>query len=265
MVPVLLNLGPLTIYSFGAMMALGFLMSGYIVSLGLARKGLDPEDAWSIILWAAVGGVAGARLLAIVSEWEAFLQHPIGSIFSGSGFVWYGGLIGGLIAVSVFVWRRGYRWIVIADTVAPALAMGHAIGRIGCQVSGDGDWGKPTTLPWAVAYPRAIVGWHAWLRENGLPPTTRVHPAPAYETLAYCAIFCLLWWLRDKRLPDGSLFWVYLVTSSIARFAIESVRVEPIVGAGMSQAQWIAIPLCAIGVLMLVLTRSRDSERAVGA
>jgi phosphatidylglycerol---prolipoprotein diacylglyceryl transferase len=265
MVPVLVQLGPLTIYSFGAMMALAFLMSGYIVSLGLARKGLDPEDAWSIVLWAAVGGIAGARLLAIVTEWETFLQHPIASVFSGSGFVWYGGLIGGFMSVSLFVLRRGYRWVAIIDIVAPALAMGHAIGRIGCQVSGDGDWGKPTTLPWAVAYPRAIVGWHAWLRENGLPPPTRVHPAPVYETLSYCAIFCVLWWLRDKKLPDGSLFWIYLVTSSIARFAIESIRVEPIVGAGMSQAQWIAIALCAIGLLMLALSRSQGSERAVSA
>jgi phosphatidylglycerol---prolipoprotein diacylglyceryl transferase len=265
MVPVLLQLGPLTIYSFGAMMALGFLMAGYIVSLALARKGMDSEDAWSIVLWAAAGGIVGSRVLAILADWQTFLQHPIASIFSGSGFVWYGGLIGGFISVSLYVWHRGLRWLAVVDTVAPALAMGHAIGRIGCQVSGDGDWGKPTSLPWAVAYPRAIVGWHAWLRENGLPPTTRVHPAPAYETLSYCAIFCLLWWLREKKLPEGSLFWIYLVTSSIARFAVESIRVEPVLAVGMSQAQWIAIPLCAIGLVMLGLSRSRGSAPAVSA
>jgi phosphatidylglycerol---prolipoprotein diacylglyceryl transferase len=259
MVPVLLHLGPLTIYSFGAMMALGFLISGYVVSVELGRKGMDPEDAWSIVLWAAVGGIAGSRILAIVADWQTFLLHPIASIFSGSGFVWYGGLIGGTASVSLFVWRRGLRWLAVVDTVAPALAMGQAIGRVGCQVAGDGDWGRPSALPWAMAYPKAIVGWSAWLRESGLPPDTRVHPAPAYETLAYCAIFCLLWTLRKKPLKDGSLLWMYFVTSSVARFAIESIRVEPVIAAGLTQAQWIAIPFCAIGLLMLAV-RGRAAE-----
>jgi phosphatidylglycerol:prolipoprotein diacylglycerol transferase len=262
MVPVLLQLGPLTIYSFGAMMALGFLMSGYVVSVGLARKGMDPEDAWSIVLWAAVGGIGGSRVLAILADWQTFKLHPIASIFSGSGFVWYGGLIGGFVSVTLFIARRGLPWFSVVDTLAPALAMGQAIGRIGCQVSGDGDWGRPTLLPWGMAYPRAIVGWTAWLRENGLPPDTRVHPAPAYETLAYCSIFCLLWFFRDKKLKDGSLLWIYLVTSSIARFAIESIRVEPVIAAGLTQAQWIAIPLCAIGLLMLALPRAGGTASA---
>src|SRR5882724_7075380 len=132
MVPVLLQLGPLTIYSFGAMMALGFLISGYVVSVGLGRKGMDPEDAWSIVLWAAIGGIAGSRVLAIIADWQTFMLHPIASIFSGSGFVWYGGLIGGFVSVTLFIARHGLRWFAVVDTLAPALAMGQAIGRIGC-------------------------------------------------------------------------------------------------------------------------------------
>ena len=252
MVPVLVKLGPLTIYSFGAMMALGFLISGYVVSVGLARKGLDPEDAWSIVLWAAIGGVIGSRVLAIVAEWQTFVLHPFGSIFSGSGFVWYGGLIGGFLSVSAYIVWHSLPWLVVVDCIAPGLAIGQAIGRIGCQVAGDGDWGKPTTLPWGVRYPNAIVGWTAWLRENGLPLDTRVHPAPVYETLAYCAIFCLLWTLRKREPSPGSLLWVYLVTSSIARFAIEAVRVEPVIGAGLTQAQWIAVGLLIVGLVALV-------------
>jgi phosphatidylglycerol---prolipoprotein diacylglyceryl transferase len=259
MVPVLIQLGPVTIYSFGAMMALGFLMSGFVIAVGLADNGLDPEDAWSVVLWAAVGGVLGARVLAILTEWHTFWLHPLSSLFSGSGFVWYGGLIGGLLAVTLLVWRRSWRWLVIADCVAPALAIGQAIGRIGCQVAGDGDWGRPTSLAWGVQYPRAIVGWSAWLRENGLPPDTRVHPAPVYETLAYSAIFCLLWALRKRGLPSGSLFWVYFVTSSIARFSIEIVRVEPMVGAGLTQAQWIAIAFFAVGLIALLWRPGRES------
>lgn len=253
MVPVLLKIGPLTIYSFGAMMALGFLMAGYAVSVELGRRGLDPEDAWSILLWGAVGGIAGSRILALVADWQTFVAHPLASIFSGSGFIWYGGLIGGFVSVTIFIWRRSLPWLVAVDCIAPALALGQAIGRIGCQVAGDGDWGKPTSVPWGVQYPEAIIGWSAWLRENGLPPTTRVHPAPVYETLAYSLIFCLLWSLRRSGLRDGSLLWIYLVTSSIARFAIEAIRVEPILAAGLTQAQWIAIGLFAAGVVLLVL------------
>lgn len=252
MVPVLLQLGPLTIYSFGAMMALGFLVAGYVVSVELGRKRLDPEDAWSMVLWAAVGGIVGARALAILAEWQTFWQHPLASIFSGSGFVWYGGLIGGFLSVTVFVLRRSIPWLQAADCVAPALAIGQAIGRVGCQVAGDGDWGKPTTLPWGVQYPNAIVGWSAWLRESGLPPETLVHPAPVYETLAYSAIFCLLWKLRRSGWRDGAMLWIYFLTSSIARFAIEAVRVEPVVGGGLSQAQWIAAGLFACGLAMLL-------------
>jgi len=252
MVPVLVQLGPLTIYSFGAMMALAFLISGWVVSLELARKGMDAEDAWSMLLWAVVGGIVGARLLAILDDWQAFELHPIASIVSGAGFVWYGGLVGGLTAVTIFIVRRSLPWLRVVDCVAPALAIGHAIGRIGCQVAGDGDWGKPTLLPWGMQYPNAIVGWSQWLRDNGLPLSTRVHPAPVYETLAYCAIFGLLWSQRKRGLRDGSLFCLYLVTSSVARFAIESVRVEPVLAAGLTQAQWIAIPLFLAGIAPLL-------------
>src|SRR5262245_3918161 len=103
MVPVLVHLGPLPIYSFGAMMALGFLISGYVVSVVFDRRGIDPEYAWSIVLWAAVGGIGGSRVLAILTDWQTFLQHPIASIFSGSGFVWYGGLIGGFVSVTAML------------------------------------------------------------------------------------------------------------------------------------------------------------------
>jgi len=151
---------------------------------------------------------------------------------------------------------------VAVDALAPALAIGQAIGRIGCQVAGDGDWGAPTRMPWGVQYPRAIVGWTAWLRDGGLAPDTRVHPAPVYETLAYCVIFCLLWSLRKKHLRDGSLLWIYLVTSSLARFAIEIVRVEPVLAAGLTQAQWIAIALFGIGVALLLWRHPRIEASA---
>ena len=127
-----------------------------------------------MVLWAAVGGLVGARILAIVDDWSGFVSDPLHSIFSGSGFVFYGGLIGGFIAVSWTIRRHGLPWLQTVDCIAPGLVLAQGIGRIGCQLAGDGDWGSETTLPWGMAYPNAIVGWP-------YPPGVRVHPAPLYE------------------------------------------------------------------------------------
>ncbi|MGH7822169.1 MAG: prolipoprotein diacylglyceryl transferase [Candidatus Binatia bacterium] len=251
MVPVLIDLGPVALHTFGAMMALAFLIAGYVVSIEFGRKGMDPEDAWSVVLWAAVGGVVGARIFVIFSDWQGFLDQPLAFLLTGSGFIWYGGLIGGFLSVSAFILRRGLSWLAAVDCIAPALALGQAIGRVGCQISGDGDWGTPTRLPWAMRYPDAVIGWEAWTRSQGLPADVTVHPAPVYETLAYCAIFLLLWRLRDRGLADGSLLWLYLVMASVARFLVEIVRIEPVVAAGLTQAQWLAIVLALAGTAML--------------
>lgn len=261
-VPVLLELGPITLYTFGAMMAVAFLIAGFVVGLGLERRGIDPEHAWSILFWAALGGIVGSRLLVIFEDFGGFLERPIHFLISGSGFIWYGGLVGGLLTVSLYVRRAGIPWLFAADAVGPALAIGHAIGRIGCQVSGDGDWGHATSLPWAMAYPDAVVGWSTWVRGNGLPPDVRVHPAPVYETLAYSAIFLVLWSIRARNPRPGTLFWTYLLLSSVARFAVEIVRVEPVVGLGLTQAQWFAIALGLFAIAMLGFAPTRGSAEA---
>ncbi len=261
MVPVLFELGPLTLYTFGAMMALAFLVGGSIIAIALEEKGIDPDHAWSILFWAAVGGIVGSRLLVIFDDWQGFLEQPVTYLISGSGFIWYGGLVGGFLSVTLYLRQQGVRWLVAVDAIAPALALGHAIGRIGCQISGDGDWGRPTQLPWGMGYPEAVIGWAAWLRENGLPPDVRVHPAPAYETILYSGIFVVLWSLRGRGLRAGSLLWIYLILSSIARFLVEIIRVEPVVAGGLTQAQWFAIVLSLASIAILAV-RARAEEPA---
>ena len=261
MVPVLFELGPLTLYTFGAMMALAFLVAGSIVAIGLEEKGIDPDHAWSILFWAAVGGIVGSRLLVIFDDWQGFIEHPITYLISGSGFIWYGGLVGGFLSVTLYLRQQGIRWLVAVDAIAPGLALGHAIGRIGCQISGDGDWGHPTQVPWGMGYPEAVIGWTAWLRENGLPPDVRVHPAPVYETILYSGIFVVLWSLRGRGLRAGSLLWIYLILSSIARFLVEIIRVEPVVAGGLTQAQWFAIVLSLASIAVLAW-RARAEEPA---
>jgi phosphatidylglycerol---prolipoprotein diacylglyceryl transferase len=249
MYPIVLRVGPLTIYSYGLMMAVAFLTAGYLTGKELSRKGLDGEIASTMVLWAAVGGLVGARLLAIIDDWHGFVSDPLHSIFSGSGFVWYGGLIGGFIAVTWTIRRHGLPWLVAVDCIAPGLVLAHAIGRIGCQLAGDGDWGHETSLPWGMAYPNAIVGWP-------YPPGVRVHPAPLYELIAYTLIFVGLWSIRKRKHPDGTIFWLYLVLAPTARFLIEFVRVNPRVFLGLTESQFISIALVLIGCWKLLSAHS---------
>jgi len=238
-------------------MAVAFLVGGFVVSLGLERDGIDPDHAWSIVFWAAVGGIVGSRLLVIFDDWQGFLDRPLAFLLTGSGFIWYGGLVGGFLSVSAYIVRHGLGWLNVVDAVAPALALGHAIGRIGCQVSGDGDWGTPSSLPWAMTYPDAVIGWTTWTQSAGLPLDVRVHPAPVYETLAYCAIFLALWRWREREPRAGSLLWLYLLLSSIARFSVEAIRVEPVIALGLTQAQWFAIFLAFAASVLLALPPGR--------
>jgi phosphatidylglycerol---prolipoprotein diacylglyceryl transferase len=245
MYPILLQVGPVTIYSYGVMMALGFLAANWVVSKGLQYQGKDPEFSSTLVVWAAVGGLLGARLLFVFERLPEFFADPLSMIFTGAGFTWYGGLIGGVAGVTLCIWRHKMSWFEVMDAVAPSIALGHGIGRIGCHLAGDGDWGPPTTLPWGVAYTDAIIGWD-------YPPGVRVHPSALYETIAYTMIFAILWRYRSVPRATGSLFWGYLLLSSFARFLIEFLRINPPVALGLSEAQMISIVLMVIGAIMLL-------------
>lgn len=250
MYPVIYDFGPFAIYSYGTMMAIGFLIAGYLTGKELERKGLNPEIASPMVFWAAVGGIVGSRLWAIVEHPGELLQDPIGTIFSGAGFVWYGGLIGGTLGVTWVIRKNDLSWPQLVDCAAPALAMGHAIGRIGCQLAGDGDWGAVTDVPWGMAYPNAIVPWPH-------PEGVYVHPTPLYEFAAYTLVFAILWRMRTKPQPDGSIFWWYLVLAGSARFVIEIVRINKPVIIGLTAAQLFSLAMVAIGALQLMrATRS---------
>lgn len=253
--PIIFSIGPITIYSFGVMLAIAFLASGNVVERELRREGLDPELASSFVLWAAIGGLVGSRLLSFVDDWKGFLADPLAFVFTGAGFVFYGGLIGGFATVSMFIWRRGLPWGVMVDCCAPALAVGQAIGRIGCLLAGDGDWGTPTTLPWAMRFPNAIIGWDAWVQSSGLPADVLVHPAPIYETLGYTTVFLILWSLRRRVHQPGTMFWLYLILSPTVRFCVEFIRLNPKLAYGLSEAQLISIFLVTLGSIQLVRSR----------
>jgi phosphatidylglycerol:prolipoprotein diacylglycerol transferase len=284
MIPVLFHLGPLTVYSYGLMMALGFLAADYVIRLECIRRGLDPEYSSSIVIAAAVAGLIGSRVYAILDDLPTYLADPKSMIFSGSGFVFYGGMIGGLIGA--YLVSRWYRigLGVTMDMCGPALAIGQAIGRIGCQLSGDGDWGLPSTLPWAMSYPKAIVGWNSdtvlklddhYRLVSGYFPGVRVHPAPIYETILYVGVFTILWSMRKTSHPAGRIMYWYLLLGGAARFIVEFWRINPRVFYMLSEAQLIAIGMMVIGGVALLLTREKEpaakdqgekvSREAVGA
>lgn len=257
MYPVIFQSGPFTIYSLGVFWALGALCAAYVVRVELKRYRLDPELASSMVFAAAVGGLIGARLLFIVEEWNYFLRSPWDLILSGAGFSWYGGLIFGTTAVAWLMRRNGIFWLKAADISAPALALGYGIGRIGCFLAGDATWGKVTDVPWGMAFPDAVAGWADPLTGVPYPLGVTVHPTQLYELVQSLIVFGVLWRLRKKRFPQGTIFWLYLVLAGSMRFIVEFWRANPVVGLSMTEYQWISIALIALGLFQLVRARGR--------
>ena len=267
MIPVLFHLGPLTVYSFGLMMALGFLAADYVIRLECVRRGYDPEYSSSIVITAAVMGLIGSRIYAILDDLPTYLADPKSMIFSGSGFVFYGGMIGGILGA--YLVSRWYRigFGSTMDMCGPALAIGQAIGRMGCQLAGDGDWGLVSNVPWAMAYPHAIVGWNSetvlklddhYRLVSGYFPGVRVHPAPIYETILYLGVFTILWSMRKTSYPPGRLLYWYLVLAGAARFIVEFWRINPRVFYMFSEAQLIAVAMMILGGVALIVTNRKN-------
>lgn len=247
MYPVLVQNELFTIYSLGVLWGLAAICAGYIVRLELKRNRLDPELASSLVFAAAVGGLAGARLLFILEEWNAFLRSPWSFIFSGAGFSWYGGLIGGVLAVSWWLRRHRIPWRKGADVSAPALALGYGVGRIGCLLAGDATWGKATDVPWGMAFPNAVAGWVDPLTGIPYPPGVKVHPTQLYEFVLSLFVFSILWVLRKRFYPHGTIFWLYLVLAGSMRFLVEFWRVNPVIALGLTEYQWISFVLVVLG------------------
>jgi phosphatidylglycerol---prolipoprotein diacylglyceryl transferase len=234
-----LDIGPLTLQTFGLMMGLGFVVAGLAAGKFLKELGKPVDWAYEMIFAALVGGIVGARLWWVVENWSEAKDDVLGSLFSGAGLVWFGGALGGAIGVLLWAWRRNFLTLQMLDVAAVPLAAGYAIGRIGCQLAGDGDYGIPWDGPWAMAYPDGTV-----------PTTEEVHPTPVYETLAMGLVAVLLWRWRHRWRP-GTLFALYLVLAGAERFLVEFVRRNDDVFLGLTQPQLLSIALIAAGAVWL--------------
>ena len=241
-----------SIKTFGLTFALRFIACGAVLARRLRELGRPVDWAYEMIFAALVGGVVGARGYYLIQHYDEVKHHLLSNIFSGSGLVWYGGAIGGAIAVLAWMYRRGVLELQLLDISATMLALGYAIGRIGCQVSGDGDYGIRSSLPWAMGYPHGTVP---------TPPGITVQPTPIYETVAMCLLAYLLWRMRDRVRP-GVVFACYLLLSGLERFLVEFIRRNSEVLAGLTAAQLESLALCAAGLVWLVaMARGGGLER----
>jgi phosphatidylglycerol:prolipoprotein diacylglycerol transferase len=230
-----IDIGPLTLQTFGICFALAFVAAGAVAWRRLVEWGKPGDWAYELVFVALVGGIVGSRLDFILENYDEVKDDLLGNIFTGSGLVWYGGAIGGAIAVCLWAWWRGMFHLALLDLCAVPLAVGYALGRIGCQISGDGDYGQPWDGPWAMAYPDGTVA-----------TDTPVHPTPIYETLAMGLVAYALWRLRD-RFRTGILFAMYLVAAGAERFLVEFIRRNEDVALGLTQAQLISVVMVVAG------------------
>jgi len=226
--PFVLHLGPLELTGYGLMMMVAFLMAGWAIQLDLRERGLDEDYAADIVIAGVIGGLVGAKL------WYVFLTGEAGALFRRGGFVWYGGFLGAVAAILLNSWRRRVPARFTAEICAAPLALGYALGRVGCFLVND-DYGVPSSLPWAMKFPA------------GLPPTTvqnlqemgvkfpdgtpqmqvmAVHPTQIYETVFMLLAF---WWLWRHRRHLHSIGWLwacYMVFAGVERFLVELVRAK---------------------------------------
>ena len=236
-----IDLGLIELQTFGISLALAFIAVGLLLARRFAETGHPPDWAYEALFAAVVGGLIGARVDYLIQNWERVSEDLLGAVFSGSGLVFFGGLAGGAAGVALWAWWRGVLGLELADAAAPAVALGYAIGRVGCQVSGDGDYGVASGLPWAMAYP-----------EGAVPTTEVVHPTPIYETVAMGVVALWLWRMCD-RLAHGMLMALYLVIAGIERLAIELIRRNDAVLAGLTLAQLVSIAMIAAGAAWIAL------------
>jgi phosphatidylglycerol---prolipoprotein diacylglyceryl transferase len=244
----------LSIKTFGVMFALGFILSGLVLARRLRELELPIDWSYEMIFVALIGGLLGARVYFLIENYGWLGHHLLSNLLSASDLVWYGGAIGGALAVAAWMRRREALELQMLDVCATVLALGYAIGRIGCQLSGDGDYGIRSSLPWAMGYPHGTLP---------TPPGVRVQPTPIYETVVMALLAYVLWRMRDRVRP-GVILACYLLGAGLERFLVEFVRRNQEILAGLTGPQLESIVLMAAGLGGLVLLMRRGGLAALG-
>ena len=240
-----LQIGPVRLWTYGLMLACGMWVGYYAFRDELKRRNLrvNPDLLMLVI---AVAGIVGAKLYHVIvtviwTQHSALSPHEF---FDFAGLAWNGGLIAGFATFAWFAHARRVSLLSLLDAASPAAAIGYAFGRLGCFLAGDGDYGKPTKLPWGMSFPHGLV-----------PTTQRVHPTPLYEIAGAVFLFLILRSIAKRDFLPGIVFGVYLVGSGIFRFAVEFIRINPPVLLGLTEAQVISVISVFVGTVLLIRSR----------
>jgi phosphatidylglycerol:prolipoprotein diacylglycerol transferase len=230
-------------------MVAGFLTAWVVLTLEFGRRGWPAADAQTAVLIAALAGVGGSRLWYVLEHWGEAARDPLAALLARGGLTWYGGFLLAVACLIVFAKVRRIPVLGGLDAMAPALALGYAVGRVGCFLVGD-DYGVPSGVPWAVAFP------------EGAPPTdVRVQPTQVYETLASAAIFGWVWARRRTAGRDGQVVGEWFVLAGLERLLVEALRTNPPVALGLTAAQIVSAGLVLTGIAILAAIRARQPPR----
>ena len=242
---VAFQFGSFTIYWYGLLAALGFLVAFWTSSRRAPREGLAPDVIVDLAPWLIGGAIVGARLFYVMTHWQAeFAGQPWWSIFAlrRSGLVWYGGLIGASLATIFHAYRKRVSLWKLADVIAPSIALGHVFGRMGCLMTGC-CYGRPTDVPWAIHFPKDH--WTAG---------AAVHPTQVYEAILNGALYIGLMWLYRRKKFDGQIFGAYLIGYAILRAVVEAFRgdyPQYYLGGHVTPAQLLSVLIFAAGAGLL--------------
>jgi phosphatidylglycerol:prolipoprotein diacylglycerol transferase len=251
-----IHIGHFSIGTFGLCLWLASVCACWTLYCNFRRYGID-ADAIGVAAYVTVGGVVGAKLWHVLEDPTLLMHQPLQVLFDRAGFAWFGGLLAG---IAVLLWQGRQAKVGglgMLDLAAPAVSVGYGVGRLGCLISGDGDYGIPTRLPWGMSFP------------NGLVPTTqRVHPTPIYELIVALLIAAYLWrrGAKSESPPRlGQITGEYLVLSGVARFLVEFIRINPRIYWGMSNAQVASLGSIVAGILLIVWARRHSATATVRA
>jgi phosphatidylglycerol:prolipoprotein diacylglycerol transferase len=251
-----LHIGHLQIPTFGLMLWFAAVVAAFVMDQGFKRAHLD-ADAVSMVAVAVVAGIVGAKLWHVLDTPIEFHEEGWRVLWDSAGFAWYGGLVFGILALVIQAWRAKIGFLRVLDLAAPAAAIGYGIGRIGCLLSGDGDYGIATKVPWGMAFPNGL---------DPTPPGVRVHPTPLYELAGALVIGWWLWVRGRKPRHTGAILGEYLVLTGLARFLVEFIRRNPKVMWGLSNAQLASLGSVVAGIVLVWWAATRPvtgTEKAV--
>jgi phosphatidylglycerol:prolipoprotein diacylglycerol transferase len=239
-----LVIGSVALNSYGIALVVGFACAWRVLRMNLSRHGLDSGIADKVILVLLVTGLLGAKLFHDFESASRLLAYPWGLV-SLSGFAWSGGLLAGIASLFLLARRLSLSPLLLMDLAAPSASLGYALGRLGCLLAGDGDYGVPTSFPWGMSFPHGLV-----------PTYQRVHPTPIYEAIVAVLIFCCLWRASRDQRPAGSIMARYLALSGTSRFLVEFIRINPRSFFGLTDAQLLSA-VCIIAAMVFLLRPKR--------